>query len=308
MTGVDGQLRLGGMPTRLYSCTPSRLNTWWDCPRRYRMTYLERPSPPKGPPWAHNSVGVSIHNALVGWWRLPRERRTTRAAGDLLDAGWLREGFRDDEQRESWRRRARGLVERYVADLDPDDEPVGVERVVATRTSSLAVSGRVDRIDQRPVAVAGAVAGAGVAGAADDGAAGDGDELVIVDYKTGRRPLSADDARTSLALAIYAVAAGRTLRRRCRRVELHHLPTGEVHTHEHTDASLQRHLDRAASVAADAAAADQQWRSGLSPTDADEAFPASPGPICGWCDYSRHCPVGRAAAAPRRSWDGLADD
>ena len=31
----------------------------------------------------------------------------------------------------------------------------------------------------------------------------------MVDYKTGRRPLSTDDARSSLPLAIYAVAAAR---------------------------------------------------------------------------------------------------
>ncbi|MBV9293834.1 MAG: recombinase RecB, partial [Frankiales bacterium] len=40
------------MPARLFSCTPSRLATWQDCPRRYRFTYVDRPAPPKGPPWA----------------------------------------------------------------------------------------------------------------------------------------------------------------------------------------------------------------------------------------------------------------
>ncbi|MDA8323370.1 MAG: PD-(D/E)XK nuclease family protein, partial [Actinomycetota bacterium] len=48
------------MPARLYSCTPTRLRTWLDCPRRYRMTYLDRPAPRKGPPWAHNSLGASV--------------------------------------------------------------------------------------------------------------------------------------------------------------------------------------------------------------------------------------------------------
>ena len=60
------QLGFEGMPRRLYPCTPTRLSTWLDCPRRYRMTYLDRPPPPKGPPWAHNSLGASVHNALAG--------------------------------------------------------------------------------------------------------------------------------------------------------------------------------------------------------------------------------------------------
>jgi len=60
------QLKFEGMPQRLYPCTPSRLHAWLDCPRRYRFTYLDRPAPQKGPPWAHNSLGASVHNALAG--------------------------------------------------------------------------------------------------------------------------------------------------------------------------------------------------------------------------------------------------
>ncbi len=92
------QLGFEGMPRRLYACTPTRLSTWLDCPRRYRMTYLDRPAPPKGPPWAHNSLGASVHNALAAWWRLPRRERTVTAAGDLLESGWLTDGFADDAQ------------------------------------------------------------------------------------------------------------------------------------------------------------------------------------------------------------------
>ncbi|MEU5884881.1 PD-(D/E)XK nuclease family protein [Spirillospora sp. NPDC047279] len=286
------QLGFEGMPQRLYPCTPSRLNTWLDCPRRYRMTYLDRPAPPKGPPWAHNSVGASVHNALAAWWRLPVHERTTDAAGTLLIRGWLTEGFRDPDQSAEWRERAREMVERYVTHLDPHDEPLGVERTVATRTDRIAVSGRIDRLDAR------------------------GPELVVVDYKTGRHVLTADDARGSLALALYAIASSRVLRRPCHRVELHHLPTGEVAYWEHTDESLGRHLRRAESIAAEAAAADEAYKTRLSqvprprPADGapidhtpyDEVFPPRPGNLCAWCDYARHCPEGRAAAPRKDSW------
>src|ERR1039457_4483880 len=144
------QLGLAGMPQRLYRCTPTRLAAWLDCPRRYRMTYLDRPAPRKGPPWAHNSLGASVHNALAGWWRLPLAGRSVSAAGDLLERGWIEEGFADQAQSTAARSRARRMVEHYVAGLDPGREPVGVERTVATRTDRIAVSGRIDRLDERP--------------------------------------------------------------------------------------------------------------------------------------------------------------
>jgi RecB family exonuclease len=280
------QLGFEGMPRRLYTCTPTRLATWLDCPRRYRMTYLDRPSPPKGPPWGHNSVGASVHNALAGWWRLPLAQRTVAAAGTLLDRGWINEGFADETQSVRQRERARGMVEGYVAALDPADEPLGVERTVATRTDVIAVSGRIDRLDSRPVP--------GESHA----------ELVVVDYKTGRHVLTVDDARSSMALAIYAIAAGRVLRRPCHRVELHHLPTGEVIAWSHTDESLARHLRRAEGIAEECAAADERAQEG----PVDTVFPPRPSPSCGWCDYLRHCPEGQTAAIRRRPWDGLAAD
>jgi len=158
---------------------------------------------------------------------------------------------------------------------------VGVERTVATTTSRLALSGRVDRIDDR------------------DG------ELVIVDYKTGRRQLTDDDARGSLALALYALAARRTLRRDCRRVELHHLPSGDIVAHDHTDASLQRQVTRAEATADDIVAATDTLEAGAHP---DDVFPPAPSPNCGWCDFRRHCPEGQAASPNVEPWSGLGEE
>ncbi|HZV25631.1 MAG TPA: PD-(D/E)XK nuclease family protein [Acidothermaceae bacterium] len=287
-----GLVGMASIPGRLFACTPSRLTSWVDCPRRYRLTYLDRPRPPAGPPWAHNSFGAGIHNALAGWWRLPRGQRSVGAAGQLLDAGWSAEGFRDPAQSSAWLVRGRALVQRYVAALDPGREPLGVERTIAARTNRLALSGRVDRLDDR------------------DG------ELVVVDYKTGRRPLTVDDTRGSMALALYAVAAAATLRRRCVRVELHHLPTGEVHAYEHTDESLQRQVRRAEQIADEAEAATAELKAQTAaapvgapaPASAAEMFAPRPGSQCGWCDMRAHCPEGAAAAPAQLPWAGLGED
>ena len=322
MVGMSAPQQLGfeAMPRRLFRATPTRLVSWLDCPRRYRFTYLDRPTPPKGPPWAHNSVGACVHTALASWWRLQAEHRTPEAGGQILDRAWLDDGFRNDAQSELWRGHARRMVEKYLTGVDPFDEPVGIERTVALTTPTLALSGRIDRIDAR-------VPGADDDPSDDDDPGGDDGpsdrrdpsdgrdatdgrdevELVVVDYKTGRRTLSTADARTSLALAVYAAATARTLRRPCRRVELHHLPTGAVVWWEHTRESLARHLDRASGIGVEAAEAESAYAQGLSGADRDEVFPPLPGPQCQWCDFSAHCPEGRAAYSTKRPWDGLDD-
>ena len=254
------QPTLDGMPEPLYPATPARLGTYLDCPRRYRMAYLDRPTPPKGPPWGHNSVGAAVHNALARWWDLPRDRRTPQAGGALLVSGWLTDGFRDGRQVVAARERARAQVERYLADVDPDDVPLGIERTVSVTTSSASLWGRVDRLDDR------------------------GEGVVVVDYKTGRSVLTVDHARSSLALAVYAAGAARTLRRPCTRVELHHLPTGDVLVWDHTEESLGEHLRRA-----------------------DERFPARVGERCGWCDFRVSCAPGQAVPA-RQPWAGVVED
>lgn len=274
----DEQLGLFSAPTRLFTCTPSRLATYEDCPRRYRYTYLDRPTPVKGPSWAHNSLGSSVHLALRNWYGLVAARRTPGALPTLLRGAWVWDGYRDEVQGEAVFQRALSWLEAYVGSL-PEREPLGVERTVAVRTEKLALSGRVDRIDERD------------------------DELVIVDYKTGRAALGSDDARGSRALALYAYASRRVFRRQCQRVELHHLPTGTVAAAEHSEESLARHLSRAEATAADAIAATDAMAAGLSP---DQAFPTNMSGLCSWCDFRKICPVGRDAPIKER-WAAVAD-
>jgi RecB family exonuclease len=267
---VHGQVEQMGLfsePPRLFVCTPSKLVSYEDCPRKYRYTYIDRPTPPRGAPWAHNALGASVHTALRSWFDLEAAKRRPEVLPQLLRATWVRDGYRDEEQERAAYAMALSWLRRYLAELPAGFEPVAIERVVGATTATLALSGRVDRIDDV------------------DG------ELVIVDYKTGRSDLDADDARGSRALALYAYATSRMFRRVCRRVELHHLPTGTVAMHEHTEESLARHVTRAERTAADIVAAEADIRAGADP---DEAFPTSPGSLCGWCDFRRACPVGSA--------------
>jgi RecB family exonuclease len=275
---VQGQLGFDNLPRKLVRVTPSKLGTWTDCPRRFRMNYLDRPSLPKGGAWAHSTLGAVVHNALRALYDISPGGRTPEAAAALVVSNWRDEGFADPAQAAVYRERAQDWVSGYVAGIDTAEDPIGVERWVSAPVGKIIAEGRVDRIDVR------------------DG------ELVIVDYKTGRHALTTDDARGSQALAMYAVAARRTLRKPCHRVELHHLPSGSVAVWEHTDETLARHVRRAEEAAEDLTAAQERLAEGADP---DKVFPPSVGWHCSWCDFRRHCPEGKAAAPDLEPWSLL---
>jgi putative RecB family exonuclease len=277
---VDGvQLGFDAMPRKLIKVTPARLSTWMDCPRRFRMAYLDRPTPPRGGAFAHSTLGAVVHNALRAFFDLPVRRRTPENAAALVGRQWSDEGFAGPVQAATYRDLAAGWVSDYVADIDVTDEPLGIERWVSAPIGTIVAEGRVDRIDER------------------DG------ELVIVDYKTGRSALTTDDARSSQALALYALAARRTLRRPCRRVELHHLPSGTVAAWEHTEESLTRHRVRVEEAAEDFNLATDTLSAGGDP---DVLFPPHVGKQCAYCDFRRSCPEGQAAGPQAEPWALLA--
>lgn len=272
------QAAFPGMPEPLWGGSPSKLLTFLDCPRRYRLAYLDRPRPPARAQRAHTSLGNAVHNALRDWWDQPE--RTPQVGARLVEKAWIDVGFRDAAQSARWRGRMQDAVVAYLERSGPQQRPVGIERTVSFVSDDLRVQGRIDRLDDR------------------DG------ELVVVDYKTSRQVSTDDDARTSLPLALYAAAVWKMFRRPVRRVELHHVPSGTVAAHEHTGESIGRHVERARSIMRDARRADADFaRHGAEST----MFPAVTGPLCGWCDLRAHCPEGQAAAPEKADWAALED-
>lgn len=264
--------------TGLLNVSPSKLGQWLDCPRAYRLTYLDRPRLPKAPQRALISIGNSTHATLSQFWDLPESQRTPAEVRALMIRLWQGAGFVDEDQSVQWRDRATAWVLDYLRGIDRTGEPVAVERTVAMPTATLAVTGRVDRVDNR------------------------GGELVVIDYKTGARAVEPGSARTSLALGLYALALSRMFRRPVRQVELHHLPTGTIDAHRHTDESLARKLAEAESIGQDLRVAEADFATHGADSD---AFPARPSALCQWCAVQAHCPAGLRVGRPHPGWVGL---
>jgi RecB family exonuclease len=281
MAVIEGQESFPGMPSPLFAASPSRLLAFQDCPRRYRFQYLDRPTPQRRSQRAHTSLGIAVHNALRDWWDMPIAQRNPGGGAALVERAWISVGFRDGSQSARWRERSKNAVAKYLEQVDPAAQPVGIERTVAFVTEGLRVSGRIDRLDDR------------------------GGELVVIDYKTSRVVPTADDARTSLALGLYAAAVWKMFRRPALRVEVHHVPSGEVASHLHTPEGIARKVAQARGIARDAQRAEADL---AELGEESTAFPPSTGPLCTWCDFRAHCPQGQAVGPERSDWAALEED
>lgn len=263
--------------------SPTKAASWVDCPRKFFFAYVEK-SRPRGR-WAHLSFGNAVHGALRDWFDVPEDRRTPESVAQLVSRVWLDDGFRDEAQASSWKDRAIAMVRDYVGGIEANVAPVSTERTLAFKEDSFVVEGRIDRLDAR------------------------GEELIVIDYKTGKSAPATEDARGSAALAMYALMVQRALRRPCFEVSFHHLPSGASVSWTHTPQSLARQRERMAGIAADIIRTLDTWES-VEADDRirDELFPPRPGVLCGFCDYWQWCDAGRNAAPRREPWDGLAAD
>ncbi len=281
VTAVPEQLELAGLPRPLFAATPSKLATF-DCPRRYRMTYLDRPAPPKGPPWAHNTVGAAVHLALARWWQLEPARRTPQAGAALVDPqlaarrlrrpravrGLARAGRRLGGRLPGRRGRARRsptrAQRRRAHGGDPhrpagDLRPGRPDRRAGRRAGDRGLQDRPEPAGRRRRA---RLAGPGAV--------------------RGRR-------RADPAPALPPGRAAPPAHRRGRGLRAHRGVAEPAPRPGRRDRDRHPRRDRHGG---------RRRRPG-------EVFAPVPGPSCSWCDFRRLCPEGQASSRPRASWDGL---
>lgn len=240
----------------------SRVDTYRLCPRKFRYRYLDRL--PRVPAPAL-SFGASLHTALERFYdrKTPTPPSVEELLGYLYEA-WDSSGFAEADRgtQLDYYRHAQEVLRRFHEREAPRYRlPAATEAWFELPLDGAVVVGSIDRID-----------------AHDDGS------LEVVDYKSSRRAKSRARVRSSLQLALYALACEHLYGRLPTAVTLEFLvpgisvrvPVAEVD------------LDAARAAVAETAEA---VRSG-------GPWPPTPNRLCDWCDYRSVCPA----------WDGEGPD
>jgi len=184
----------------MFRVSPERLRTFRRCRLRYRYQYVDRLPGRAG---AQDALGALVHAALHDFFRyVPPSDRDEERLITVLDEKWQSLARLPAATKEALRERAEAQLCLFAREEELAVQPLALESAFQVSLSeSVALVGRVDRIDQEP-----------------DGS------LHLIDYKTGPRPEQPDVEQ----LHLYAIMVARTLSGPLRRASYYYLELGEV--------------------------------------------------------------------------------
>lgn len=251
--------------SRKYS--PSKLDTYQNCPRRYRYRYVDKIERPSRSVEAF--LGTCVHSAFeklyenVSHGRNPYLEETLAAFNEAWDSGWSPDiAIKDGRyQAEDWKKLGQDCVRNYYQTHEPfnRDKTVAVEKRIGF---SLTAAGQEYRVE----------------GYIDRLALGPDGIFEIHDYKTARSLPSQADVDADWQLAIYDIAVR------------HNWPDAKNvrliwHFVRHgKDLVSSRSAESLESLKAELASLIERIKS-------DHVFEPKPSPLCDWCEYRDLCPL-----------------
>ncbi|MHB8827757.1 MAG: RecB family exonuclease [Acidimicrobiales bacterium] len=250
------------------SLSPSRLQDFQACPRRYQYASIERLPQPAS---YAATKGRFVHHVFEKLLAADAAERTREralalvpdAVAHVLDEGVRRDLNLDEASEATLIDEAIAIVDTYFTMEDPSHVVhEGVELRLAATIESTSLFGILDRLDR------------------DE--AGD---LVIVDYKTGGLPNRDYDAKTFANTELYAALCEAKLGERPRRIRLMYVAKGETIERPVTEVVARARVANAVSA----------WER-IKVFYDEGAFPARPSRnTCRFCAYTETC---RASGVP----------
>lgn len=240
----------------------SQLNTYEDCPKKYKYAYLFKvPSKPH----ASLSFGSSIHNTLRDFYSLHKDAReglvgivekpNEQKLIELYEQNWISQGYDSKAHEEKRRISGKKILKDYYTNLyDENQKPYSLEESFSVHVGESVFVGKIDRID-----------------IVDD--SGEKMEVEIIDYKTGKVK-NESNIKKDLQLPLYALFAEEKLGLKVVSAKYVFVEHGEV---VEVDVSESRKIEARERVVE------------IIKMIKSQDFKATPGYLCKYCDYNTIC-------------------
>jgi DNA helicase-2/ATP-dependent DNA helicase PcrA len=240
----------------------SQLNTYEDCPKKYKYSYVLRvPSKPH----ASLSFGSTIHNTLKDFYSLLKdskegfegivEKPTEEKLLELYDMHWLTHGYDSKAHEEKRRLSGKSMLKQYYKELYSEEQrPYRLEESFSVHVGESVFVGKIDRID-----------------IVDDSK--EIIEVEIIDYKTGKVKNDAN-IKKDLQLPLYALFAEQKLGLKVVGAKYVFVEHGEVVEVDVSEERKEEARNRVVEIIENIKEKD---------------FTPTPGYLCRYCDYNTVC-------------------
>ncbi len=253
-------------PSRL---SPSGAGTFTQCPRRWKLRYIDRLDDPPG---EDALAGSFAHRVLELLLQRQPDQRTMEEARVIARTEWPETEAlsdyqalgHDEEQSRHFRWKAWKAVEGLWHLEDPAEVAVrATEQEVEAELAGVPFCGIVDRLEEE-----------------EDG-------IIVSDYKSGRAPSHRFRRSRLDQVLLYAAAVETTTGEMPVRVRLLYLGQRIVGMDVNRK-EIEAVTEKLAGTWAE-----------IHTACADNEFEPRVGPLCGWCPYVSMCPQGTAEVADR---------
>ena len=243
--------------------SPSRASDFTTCPLLYRFRTIDRFPEPPSPATAR---GTLVHLVLERLFDVVAEGRTPEAAVGLIDQAWQDlltrnpdyQLVHDEIPLAQWLSECAAHIDSYFILEDPRTvEPTKREEPVEVQVSDdLLLRGFVDRIDID-----------------EDGM------MAVIDYKTGKAPPPAFEAKAMFQMKFYALVLWKQTGNIPKTLRLMYLGDGSVLEYSPDESDLNATQRRVMAL----------W-SAIKRCMATGEFAPNPGALCRFCNHHQYCP------------------
>jgi len=236
----------------------SALNTFLQCPLKYKFQEIDRIRTPKG---KDAIFGTVIHNTLKFIHQPGRLAPLTLQ--DILkyfESNWNKDLFPSPYDEQTLFARGKNILEKYYKENDIfKASPIALEMFFEAPVEDHVLAGKIDRIDKT----------------ADGG-------FEIIDYKTSRQLPSQEAIDNDMQLAIYQIGFLKKWPQFDRQIKisLYFLQHGIKLSSSKNPGDIEETKEKILDII-----------KSIEETKEKNDFKPLPGPLCDWCGYQKQCPM-----------------
>ena len=172
----------------MMSISYSKLDTFRQCPLKYRYRYIDRRRERKS--WPFSVLGTAIHDAIADFERMPSgATRTSEVLEDLMRHHWRKQDrrcFKSMEEEVSWGRKGLEILRHYFYAVVDRERPRLCEAKIDVRFPKFHLIGQIDQLHQM-----------------SDG------RVMLIEMKSGNYVPSQEEVDRSLQCTLYALGVTR---------------------------------------------------------------------------------------------------